>query len=107
MGVLICIDSKCVADCAEPTDAWDWLMSEHGLPEDLFQKADSDFGLVKPTWSDLPVKFFWKGHKYMVSKVDNLRKQHESEQPVLERSPGTRKEMGKFFPFAGNEGNDE
>jgi len=107
MGVLISINNKCVADCAEPTDAWDWLISEHALPEGLFQKVDDEHELIRPTWSDLPLKFFWKGHRYMVSKVDNLRRQHEHECPVLERSPGTRKEMGKFFPFAGNDGNNE
>ncbi len=104
MSVLICIDGKCVADCNDPSDAWDWLILEHKLPKELFTKELPDRG---PTWEDLPLKFWWNCHRYMVSKVDNLRRQLESECPVLERSPGTRKEVGKFFPFAGNDGDNE
>lgn len=95
MGIIICVDSKAVADVGDPSDACDWLMTEYGLPKELFIK-DAEHPAIGPTWEDLPLKFYWNGRKYMLGKIDNLRQIHEREQQVAERGYGTGKEMGKF-----------
>jgi hypothetical protein len=88
MGVLICIDGKCVADCNDPKDAWEWLILEHDLPPELFLKEKPN---QTPTWEDLPLKFWWNYHRYMITRVDNLKKTDNTlsiEQP---------KTTGKFY----------
>lgn len=100
MGVIICIDSKAVADVNDPSDASDWLILEHGLPQELFIKNHQN-PVIGISWDDLPLKFYWNGHKYMLSKVENIRKIHEHEQTIFERSAGTGKEMGKFRTVEG------
>jgi hypothetical protein len=93
MGIIIAVDTKAVADVNDPSDAWDWLMSVHGLPNELFDKGSG----IHPSWEDLPMKFFWNGHKYIITKVENIKRLHDEQ--VSDGSQRARKEMGKFYPF--------